>query len=142
MNETQKNLSQVTTAPKLTIKQENFITAYIETGNASKAYRTAYNADKMKDTTVNSRAYDLLKNSEITARIDQLKDELAKKALWSIEEAIQALKGVLNNPDKATDIIGAVRELNAMHGFNAPQKIEHSATQLIVSRTLDDFYTD
>ena len=116
---------------KMTIKQENFITAYIETGNATKAYRVAYNADKMKDTTVNSRAYDLLKSSEITDRIDQLKEELSKKALWSIEEAIQALKGVLANPDKATDIIGAVKELNAMHGFNAPKKVENTGVSTL-----------
>lgn len=32
----------------LTIKQEAFCQAYIETGNASEAYRTAYAADKMK----------------------------------------------------------------------------------------------
>lgn len=31
----------------LTIKQEAFCQAYIETGNASEAYRTAYAADKM-----------------------------------------------------------------------------------------------
>jgi len=31
----------------LTIKQEAFCQAYIETGNASEAYRTAYAADKI-----------------------------------------------------------------------------------------------
>jgi phage terminase small subunit len=127
---------------KLTIKQENFITAYIETGNATKAYRVAYNADKMKDTTVNSRAYDLLKNGEITDRIDQLKEELSKKALWSIEDAIYALKSVLINPDKQTDIIQAVKELNAMHGFNAPKKVEIDLSPIVKERTLADFYAE
>jgi len=132
---------------KLTIKQENFITAYIETGNASKAYRVAYNADKMKPESINRKAFELLQNVNITARIDQLKEELSKKALWSIEEAIQALKGVLANPDKQTDIISAVKELNAMHGFNAPQKIEHSGDKTLTviyeePKTLNDFYAD
>jgi hypothetical protein len=96
----------------------------------------------MKDATVNSRAYDLLQNGDITARIDQLKEELSKKALWSIEEAIIALKGVLSNPDRQTDVISAVKELNNMHGFNSPQKVEYSVNEKIAVRTLADFYAE
>ena len=33
---------------KLTIKQEAFARAYVETGNASEAYRLAYDAARMK----------------------------------------------------------------------------------------------
>lgn len=33
---------------KLTIKQEAFARAYVETGNASEAYRRAYDAARMK----------------------------------------------------------------------------------------------
>ncbi|MEM8160551.1 terminase small subunit, partial [Morganella morganii] len=50
----------------LTVKQEKFCQAYVETGNASEAYRSAYSADKMKAATVNSKAYELLNNGEIT----------------------------------------------------------------------------
>jgi len=37
---------------KLTLKQEGFCRSYIETGNASEAYRLNYNAEKMKPATV------------------------------------------------------------------------------------------
>ena len=37
---------------KLTPKQERFCQVYIETGNASEAYRAAYNAEKMKPESV------------------------------------------------------------------------------------------
>jgi phage terminase small subunit len=40
----------------LTQRQETFCLAYIETRNASEAYRRAYNAGKMKPATVNKRA--------------------------------------------------------------------------------------
>ena len=36
---------------KLTIKQEAFARAYVETGNASEAYRRAYNAENMQQIT-------------------------------------------------------------------------------------------
>ena len=36
---------------KLTIKQEAFARAYVETGNASEAYSRAYNAENMQQIT-------------------------------------------------------------------------------------------
>lgn len=39
---------------QLTPKQETFCLAYIETGNASEAYRQAYDAENMKPDTVNA----------------------------------------------------------------------------------------
>ncbi len=50
----------------LTPKQEKFCLAYLETGNASEAYRRAYNAAKMKAATVNRNAKALLDNTKIT----------------------------------------------------------------------------
>lgn len=57
----------------LTIKQENFCLAYIETGNASEAYRRVYNTNKMKPETVNRSAKEMLDNRKIAARIDELR---------------------------------------------------------------------
>lgn len=57
----------------LTPKQEAFCLAYIETGNASEAYRQSYDAGKMKAETVNKRASELLGSGEITGRIAELK---------------------------------------------------------------------
>ena len=45
---------------KLTIKQEAFARAYVETGNASEAYRRAYNAENMKQESIAVRACELL----------------------------------------------------------------------------------
>ena len=55
----------------LTPKQENFCLAYLETGNASEAYRRAYAAGKMKSETVHRKAFDLLENTVITAKDHQ-----------------------------------------------------------------------
>ena len=41
---------------KLSVKQENFCNFYLESGNASEAYRRAYNCLKMKPETINSKA--------------------------------------------------------------------------------------
>lgn len=64
----------------MTIKQEKFCNKYLECGNASEAYRFAYNCQKMSDTTIQNNAYMLLQNSEIKARIEYLKTHLAEAA--------------------------------------------------------------
>lgn len=47
----------------LTLKQEAFCQAYIQNGgNASEAYRSAYNAGKMKADVVNVKACELMKS--------------------------------------------------------------------------------
>ena len=57
---------------KLTLKQEAFAMAYVETGNASEAYRRAYNASKMKGETINRKAAELLQNGKVAARVETL----------------------------------------------------------------------
>ena len=63
----------------LTIKQENFCNYYIESGNASDAYRRAYSCEKMKDETVNRKAIELLNNGMITARSEEHTSELQSR---------------------------------------------------------------
>ena len=41
---------------KLTVKQEKFALKYAECGDASKAYRHAYDAENMKPSTINEKA--------------------------------------------------------------------------------------
>jgi hypothetical protein len=106
----------------LTPKQETFVLAYLETGNASEAYRRAYDSGKMLPGTINRKAFELLENGKITARIADLKAILAEKWEWSRDRAYSILRKVLDSPDsKPSDIIAAVKVLNEMTGLNAPQ---------------------
>lgn len=66
---------------QLTVKQQAFVLAYVETGNASEAYRRAYNAKDMAPATINRKAAELLAHGKITARIDQLQSKAAAKAV-------------------------------------------------------------
>ena len=68
-------------ARKLTPKQEAFVRFYIETGNASEAYRRAYNTSKMKPATIKRSAHELLENHNVTATIADLHSKAADKAV-------------------------------------------------------------
>lgn len=84
----------------LTIKQEAFCQAYIETGNASEAYRTAYAADKMKPEAIHVNASKLLDNAKVALRVKALQGEIKQRhnvtvdsLLKELEEARQAALG-------------------------------------------------
>lgn len=74
----------------LTPKQEKFARKYLECGNASEAYRCAYDCSRMKDASVNRNAFAMLHNVKIASRIDYLKSHLAEasgiSALRILEE--------------------------------------------------------
>jgi Terminase small subunit len=75
----------------LSAKQEAFALAYLETGNASEAYRRAYNASKMQPGTVNREATRLLANPLITTRIAELQATAASKAVLSRAWVLEGL---------------------------------------------------
>ena len=77
---------------KLTPKQEAFCYGYIETGNASEAYRQAYNTEKMKPESVNSKAYQLLQQVKITARLDELWAEHKKRHEITVDTLVSELE--------------------------------------------------
>lgn len=76
---------------RLTIKQESFCNYYIESGNASDAYRRAYSCEKMKAETVNNKAFQLLNQGDITARVKELQEEQKNKSDITKERVLQEL---------------------------------------------------
>jgi len=79
----------------LTIKQENFCNFYVESGNASEAYRRAYSCEKMKDETINRTAIELLTNRKIATRVDELKLNLQKKSDITKERILNELSSIV-----------------------------------------------
>ena len=62
----------------LTIKQEKFCNKYLECGNASEAYRYAYDCSKMSDNSVWCNASQLLADIKVAQRLEYLKSHLAE----------------------------------------------------------------
>lgn len=60
---------------KLTIKQENFCNYYLESGNASEAYRRAYNCERMKEKHIWEESSKLLSSPKVSQRVKELKEE-------------------------------------------------------------------
>ena len=79
---------------KLTQKQENFCLAYIETGNASEAYRRSYNTSKMKPESINVKACELLKDVKVSVRVGELKVKAQERNEVTVDKLISELSKI------------------------------------------------
>lgn len=82
---------------KLTPKQERFIQNIVSGMSQRQAYKEAYNAENMKDETIDNEAYKLFKSPDITTRYNELIGELQDKTIMSAKERMQWLTDVINN---------------------------------------------
>ena len=76
----------------LTPKQEAFALAYLETGNASEAYRRAYDAEGMKPESINRKAKELIDSGKIAARVEELRAPVREAAQITLKQHLDDLK--------------------------------------------------
>lgn len=112
---------------KLTAKQEAFAQAIADGLGQADAYRFAYDAEQMKDETVYPNASRLMNNSKVAARVAELKSQVAEKQLWTREMSVKGLMSAYRialEAKTSTGMTAAVKELNVMHGYNEPTKLQ------------------
>lgn len=143
------------TNQKLTPKQEAAVHEYMKNGgNKSAAYRHAYNAGNMKESTINERACRLFAEYKISARLDELQKELQADNKITKEWVLEQLQLVVSKSSQGEMIVGkdgetsgewkydssgvnkALDTINKMMGFNAPEKQELSGT-ITTRRTIN-----
>lgn len=113
----------------LTAKQEAFAQAIASGMNQSDAYRKAYDASKTKPDVVHVKASQLMADGRVAVRVAELRKAIESKGLWTREKSVQALAAIADGGEaKANEIVAAIKELNLMHGFNAPTKLDIGGT--------------
>jgi phage terminase small subunit len=104
----------------LTPKQEAFACAYVETGNASEAYRRAYDAVRMKPEAIVVNASKLLRDTKVTLRVEQLQAEHAQRHNVTVDSITEMLKEDREKAHAAGQIGAAVSAsmgLAKLHGL-------------------------
>ena len=111
----------------LTAKQEAFAQAVADGMTQSDAYRSAYDASKTKPEVIHVNASKLMADAKVALRVAELREALASKSLWTRLDSVQALSDIARDAEaRANEKVAAIKELNSMHGFNEPVKIEVS----------------
>jgi len=139
---------------KLTPKQEKFANLYVELGNASEAYRQAYDVTTTNIDTIKAKASKLLAMDYISTTVEILRKETSKQHGIDREFIINGLLEIISDVDytfklgkdktlskedskafyrimqqtKNTDKLRALETLAKMLGLNEPEKIEHNHT--------------
>jgi phage terminase small subunit len=108
--------------PELTQKQEAFCSAYVETGNASAAYRQAFDVGAdTKPETVWSNASRLLADSKVAARVQELRSIAREMAMVSVgsltEELEQARLKAMADDKGASAAVSATMGKAKLHGL-------------------------
>lgn len=115
----------------LTPKQEKFAQCVADGMTQADAYRVAYDcAPSTKAESIQVNACKLMADANVSQRVAELREMLTEKALWSREDSVNVLKSIANDEmnAKPAERVSAVKELNAMHGFNAKQVIDHTSS--------------
>lgn len=116
----------------LTPKQERFCQCIADGMSQADAYRSSFDVKPTtKPETVQANASRLMSDSMVSARVKELRDMLTEKAIWTREDSARVLSEIALGHDeqgKTSDRVAAVKELNAMHGFNAPTKVDHTSS--------------
>jgi len=76
----------------LTQKQENFCLKFIECGNASEAYRHAYDWENSKPEYIPRRAKEVLDNRNVSARLEQLRESIMKEHKITVDTLLEELE--------------------------------------------------
>lgn len=87
----------------LTPKQEAFCLAYLETSNASEAYRRSYNTTRMKDKQVWEESCKLLASPKVAQRLVELNEKAVSAAVMTRQRALERLSLVAET--SITDIL-------------------------------------
>ncbi|HHW9765786.1 TPA: terminase small subunit [Staphylococcus aureus] len=109
---------------KLTPKQEKFVLGLIEGKSQRKAYIDAgYSTKNKSDNYIDSRAFELSRNSAVLDRYEELRQEAAEQSKWTRQKAFEEyewLKNVAKNDIEIEGVKKATADafLASLDGMN------------------------
>lgn len=128
----------------LTQKQEAFCLAVMEVGNASEAYRRAYDAENMKSETVNKRSSELMANGAVAGRLAELREEAKERAMVTVESLTRELeeaREIAKKEGQASAAVAATMGKAKLHKLLTEQ-VEHKGEVNIINRRVIDATRD
>lgn len=123
-------MSKAKTGNVLTEKQEAFVLAFFETGNAAEAYRQSYDvAEKARDSWIYVEASQLLDHPNISLRLEELRKQAERLSIYTRHKAMEELEEARQLALREGQSGGAVSATSAkvkLCGYDKPTKVEHT----------------
>jgi phage terminase small subunit len=120
-------MAKKTSGDALSVKQETFALAYVETGNASEAYRRAFTVgETTKPETVWTEASKTLANPKVALRVMELQELASLRTLVSIESLTGELEEArilaMQSENGASAAVAAIMGKAKLHGLAIEKK--------------------
>ena len=143
-------LEELKMTDKLTPKQEAFAMAYVECGNASNAYRMAYDVNEnTSDNSISVEASKLRNNPKITLRILELQ-ELAQErhsiTVDSLTDELEKARKTAQEAGQASAMVSATMGKAKLHGLltdkaqiSSPEESMRPTTIVLVGEPVPDY---
>lgn len=129
-------MSRMTDA-KLTLKQQAFVRAYIETGNACEAYRRAYNPRRMSAKAITVESTRLMQHPRVALAVQNMQRKLAERHAITVDSITEMLKEdrkLARELDMPAAAVAAAMGLAKLHGLIVEKRhntnVNVDATQL------------
>ena len=122
-----KNIIRLDALRKLTLKQEAFRNAFLETGNACRAYRRAYDCANMSAHAIEVEASRLVRHPVIALSIEQYRKSKIADTMLTLEEHMVELRKLRDVAKARGQLSAAIRaeELRGrLRGFYV-EKVDH-----------------
>ncbi len=106
---TPRTLSAARAGGGLTQRQEAFCLAFVETGNASEAYRRAYKPKRMSAKSIHEKASHILAEGKVRARVADLRGKAADQAVLTLVDHLSKLAELRDMAVKDEEWDAAIR---------------------------------
>lgn len=113
----------------MTPKREKFAQAVASGLDQSASYRIAFDAERMKPSSVNVAASKLMADAKVRQRVEELRAPIAEKAKITLESHLRdllALRDMAAEKDQMSAAITAEIARGKAAGVVAPEKREHT----------------
>jgi len=117
----------------LTPKQQRFVQEYLATGNASEAYRRAYDAENMKPAVVKVKACELLKSGNVAVTVQELREASMTETVATLIERKEWLSSVVRGKEEQAKFSDRLRALDLLNQMEAiyVQRSEHRQATIV-----------
>lgn len=104
----------------LTPKQEGFAQSYIETGNASEAYRRNYSCEGWTENALNANASATLHHHKVSVRVNELRGEIGARRAVTVDSICAELdiaREIARENQQASAYVQASMAKAKLHGL-------------------------
>lgn len=117
----------MTDTKQLTIKEMQFVDAFMETGSNSQAYKFAYDVSKMKDATIHNSGYQVANRPHVKREIEARRADLAERCQVKQEDILKGLFKIIDDYNEGVRLAKSKKKADNSAGYRIAHYVNSSS---------------